>query len=134
MLEERLNVLEKKMPGYGGVRVVLPQYNTAPSLKHSTRQPRNPGIKESTEYLGADSTPITTSLQAFLSHNRTKASLTEYKSHKLLDHFKEGHTEVVVSTQSGRKSWHIKAEGLTRTHEEADTTIIVRAARANKSG
>jgi len=123
-----VQALEKRIGIYDCVHIVFDHYNEGASLKHATRERRKGSTKDNRQYVCVDSTPIRTSMQVFLSHNKTKASLTEY------NHFKHRQPKVVVSTASGAKSTHMNVEDLTSTHEEADTMLILHAVQANKSG
>ena len=73
-------------------------------------------------------------MSVFLSNNKTKASLTEYLSSKLLEHYKVGQKPLIVSTANGAKSNHVNVEHLTSTQEEADTMIILHAVHASQDG
>ena len=78
-------------------------------------------------YVCSDETPIKTSLSTFISQRKTKSSLTEYLGRKVLDHFRFGKQSVIVSTQSGARSYHDDVEILTSTQEEVDTLLILHA-------
>lgn len=82
----------------------------------------------------SDETPIKTPLSTFISQRKTKSSLTEYLGMKVLDHYRFGKQSVIVSTQSGARSYHEDVEILTSSQEEADTLLILHALHSAGTG
>ena len=130
---ELITTLQQKIKNYDSLHVVFDQYNVTPSLKEATRKRRTSKI-ESRHLICTDSTPIITSLATFITHVMTKASLTEYLSCKVLEYFKHGEKIVVVSTETGARSYHADVDSLSSSHEEADPILILHALHAYKSG
>ena len=114
--------LGKKTNSYDCVNVVFDQYHGEVSLMSERCK--------NAKTTGSMSTPIRTNMSVFLSNNKTKASLTEYLSSKLLEHYKVGQKPLIVSIANGAKSNHVNVEHLTSTQEEADTMIILHAVHA----
>jgi len=132
--KEYIRKLENKIFNYDTVHLVFDHYDLEFTLKQGTRDHRKGSIKDSRSYVCMDSTPIRTAMDTFLSSSKTKSSLTEYLSMKVLNHFTESEKSVIVSTKNGVHSTQQQpVMHLTTTQEEADTILILHALEAAKS-
>ena len=85
---------------------VIVIYNTykADSLKSTTRQKRRKG-KDPVQYQVRDETSIRhITMSRFLSHEQTKADLTEYVAQKTLDYSKDSFKLVITSAAGHTRS------------------------------
>ena len=105
---------------------VIVVFNTykADSLKSTTRQKRRTG-KDPVQYQVRDETSIRhITMSRFLSHEQTKADLTEYLAEKPLDYSKDS-SKLVITSAAGH-TWSNKDVGPFPDNnlEEADTLMI----------
>ena len=109
--------------GFDEVIIVFDTYK-ADSLKKKTRQKRLQG-RDPIQYHVTDDTKIGhIPMKLFLSHERTKADLTEYLAKMILEYNK--HSEKVLITSAAGctrcNKEHIQFEN--NNHEEADTLMV----------
>lgn len=101
------------------------------SLKSTTREKRRQG-KDPIQYQIRDDTNIRhVTMSRFLSHDQTKAALTEYLAEKTLDYNRESSKLVIVSA-SGRTRSNSDLVFEDNNHEEADTLMICLAVSASE--
>ena len=102
------------------VIVVFDTYR-ADSLKNRTRQKR----KDPVQYEVRDETSIRhITLSRFLSHDETKANLTEYLAEKTLDYNKDSPKLIITSAAGHTRSNRDVGPFPDNNHEEADTLMI----------
>jgi len=105
------------------VIVVFDTYR-ADSLKNRTRQKRQKGT-DSVQYQVRDTTSIRhITLSQFLSHDQTKADLTEYLAEKTLDYNKDSPKLIITSAAGHTRSNRDVGPFPDNNHEEADTLMI----------
>jgi len=105
------------------VIVVFDTYR-ADSLKNRTRQKRLKG-KDPVQYQVRDETSIRhITLTRFLSHDQTKANLTEYLAEKTLDYNKDSPKLIITSAAGHTRSNRDVGPFPDNNHEEADTLMI----------
>ena len=117
--ERRMNLTRH----FDEVIVVFDTYK-ADSLKNRTRQKRQKG-KDPVQYQVRDDTSIRhITLSRFLSHDQTKADLTEYLAEKTL-HYNKDSPKLIITSAAGRTRSN-RNVGLfpDNNHEEADTLMI----------
>ena len=96
----------------------------ADSLKSTTRQKRRKG-KDPVQYQVRDETSIShITMSRFLSHEQTKADLTEYLAEKTLDYNKDSSKLVITSAAGHTRSNKDVGPFPDNNHEEADTLMI----------
>ena len=96
----------------------------ADSLKNRTRQKRRKG-KDPVQYQVRDETSIRhITLSRFLSHDQTKANLTEYLAQKILDYNKDSPKLIITSAAGHTRSNRDVGPFPDNNHEEADTLMI----------
>ena len=96
----------------------------ADSLKNRTRQKRRKG-KDPVQYQVRDETSIRhITLSRFLSHDQTKANLTEYLAEKTLDYNKDSPKLIITSAAGHTRSNRDVGPFPDNNHEEADTLMI----------
>ncbi len=101
------------------------------SLKSTTRVKRRHG-KAPVQYQVKDDTSIKhITMSRFLSHDQTKADLTDYLAEKTLEYNRDS-TKVVVVSASGRTSSNRSLQFEADNHEEADTLMIKQAIAASQ--
>ncbi|KAG1712215.1 Tyrosine-protein kinase Btk29A [Nymphon striatum] len=117
---ERLTNLTQR---YDEVIVVFDTYKPD-SLKETTRQKRRQG-KDPVQYQVHDDTNIKhLTMSRFLSHDKTKAALTEYLAEKILDYSRDS-PKLVITSASGRTHSNKDTDHFEHNnHEEADTLMI----------
>ena len=105
------------------VIVVFDTYR-ADSLKSKTRQKRQQG-KDPVQYQVRDETSIRhITLSRFLSHDQTKANLTEYLAEKTLKYNKDSPKLIITSAAGHTRSNRDVGPFPDNNHEEADTLMI----------
>ena len=105
---------------------VIVVFNTykADSLKSTTRQKRRKG-KDPVQYQVRDETSIKhITMSRFLSHEQTKADLTEYSAEKTLNYNKDSSKLVINSAAGHTRSNKDVGPFPDNNHEEADTLMI----------
>ena len=96
----------------------------ADSLKNTARQKRRKG-KEPVQYQVRDKTSIRhIILYRFLSHDQTKANLTEYLAEKTLDYNKDSGKLIITSAAGHTRSNRDVGPFPDNSHKEADTLMI----------
>ncbi|KAG1652800.1 hypothetical protein GQR58_026051 [Nymphon striatum] len=117
---ERLMNLTQR---YDEVIVVFDTYKPD-SLKETMRQKRRQG-KDPVQYQVHDDTNIKhLTMSRFLSHDKTKAALTEYLAEKILDYSRDS-PKLVITSASGRTHSNNDTDHFEdNNHEEADTLMI----------
>ena len=105
------------------VIVVFDTYK-ADSLKNRTREKRRKG-KDPVQYQVQDETSIRhITMSRFLSHDQTKANLTEYLAEKTLDYNKDSSKLIITSAAGVTRSNRVVGPFPDNNHEEADTLMI----------
>jgi len=122
-------LVNKKTSNYARLHVIFDNYSFSESLKTATRDKRK-GTLHSREYVCCDTTPISNSLQRFLSNTKTKDSLTVYLGNKVLEAYTDSLKTCIVSTKDGAMCNHGDVSYLSTNQEEADTIIILHAVDA----
>lgn len=103
----------------------------ANSLKQKTREKRRQ-VKHPIQYQIADDTNINhIPMARFLSHEKTKADLTEYLAHTVLVNNAKSH-KIFITSALGRTKSNRDMEFEDNNHEEADTLMICLAAAASQ--
>ncbi|KAG1680871.1 Multidrug resistance-associated protein 1 [Nymphon striatum] len=117
---ERLTNLTQR---YDDVIVVFDTYKPD-SLKETTRQKRRQG-KDLVQYQVHDDTNIKhLTMSRFLSHDKTKAALTEYLAEKILEYSRDS-PKLMITSVSGRTHSNKDTDHFEdNNHEEADTLMI----------
>ena len=116
--------------GFDHVILVFDTYKQD-SLKSTTRDKRRQG-KAPVQYQVKDDTSIKhITMSRFLSHDQTKADLTEYLAEKTLEYNRDS-TKVVVVSASGQTSSNRGLQFEANNHEEADTLMIQQAIAASQ--
>ena len=123
--DQYISIISRITENYRTVHVVFDNYTVRQSVKQSTREKRTKG-QLSAEYICTDSTRVPGSVKKFLSHVKTKHSLTIYLAKKLLEHYHDTFKTLTVSTSEGASSNHGDVSCLSSNHEEADTMLILR--------
>lgn len=114
--------------GFDEVILVFDTYKSD-SLKQRTREKRRQG-KDPIQYQIADDTNIKhIPMTRFLSHEKTKADLTEYLADATLKHYTDSSKLFIVSASGHTRSNH-NMTFPENNHEEADTLMICLAATA----
>lgn len=116
--------------GFSEVILVFDTYKSD-SLKEKTRERRRQG-KAPIQYRIADDTNIKhIPLTRFLSHEKTKADLTNYLAKATLDD-KKNSTQLVIVSASGHTKSNRNMSFEDNNHEEADTLMICLAAEVSQ--
>ena len=116
--------------GFSEVILVFDTYKPN-SLKEKTREKRRQG-KAPIQYKIADDTNIKhISIARFLSHEKTKADLTDYLAKAILDYKKES-IQLFITAASGHTRSNGNLHFEDNNHEEADTLMICLAAKASQ--
>ena len=116
--------------GFSEVILVFDTYKPD-SLKGKTRERRRQG-KAPIQYQIADDTRIQhIPLTRFLSHEKTKADLTEYLAKTTLD-YKKNSPQLVIISASGHTESNRNMHFENNNHEEADTLMVCLAAEASQ--
>ena len=103
----------------------------ADSLKSTTREKRRQG-KDPVQYLIRDDTSIKhIPMSRFLSHDKTKADLTEYLAARMLEYNKDS-SKLVITSASGHTRSNSELFFEDNNHEEADTLLIHQAVLASR--
>lgn len=115
--------------GFNEVILVFDTYKPD-SLKEKTRERRRQG-QASIQYLIADDTSIKhIPLTRFLSHEKTKADLTEYLANSTLD-ANSTSSQLVITSASGHTRSNRNLHFEDNNHKEADTLMICLAVQAS---
>ena len=101
------------------------------SLKKTTREKRQQG-QDPIRYQVSDDTNIKhISMSRFLSHEQTKADLTEYLAEKTLEYNKDS-SKVIIVSAAGHSRSNRNLHFDDNNHEEADTLMICLAINASQ--
>ena len=115
---------------YDEVILVFDTYK-ADSLKHITREKRRQG-KDPIQYQIRDDTNIKNiPMSRLLSHDQTKADLTEYLASKTVEYSKES-PKLVIASAAGHTESNSQLDFEGNNHEEADTLLIHHAVLASR--
>jgi hypothetical protein len=115
--------------GYDEIIVVFDTYRPD-SLKSTTREKRRQG-KDPVQYEVKDDTNIKhIPMTRFLSHERTKADLTEYLATKIIEYNKDS-PKLIITSAGGQTMSNSGALFENNNHEEADTLLIQQAVLAS---
>ena len=116
--------------GFSEVILVFDTYKPD-SLKEKTRERRRQG-KAPIQYQIADYTNIKhIPLTRFLSHEKTKADLTDYLAKATLE-YKKNSPQLFITSASGHTRSNRNMHFEDNNHEEADTCMICLAAEASQ--
>ena len=117
--------------GFSEVILVFDIYKSN-SLKGKTRERRRQG-KAPIQYQIADDTKIKhIPLMQFLSHEKTKADLTEYLAKTTLG-YKKNSPQLVITSASGHTESNRNLHFENNKHEEADTLMVCLAEASQRS-
>ena len=115
---------------YDEVILVFDTYK-ADSLKHLTREKRRKG-KDPIPYQIKDDTSIKNiPMSRLLSHDQTKADLTEYLASKTIEYSQES-PKLVIASAAGHTESNSGLHFDDNNHEEADTLLIHHAVLASR--
>ncbi|KAG1697394.1 putative Xaa-Pro aminopeptidase P [Nymphon striatum] len=115
--------------GFSVVILVFDTYKSD-SLKQKTRERRRQGTSP-VQYQISDDTQIKhIPLTRFLSHEKTKADLTDYLAKVTLD-FQRDSPQLVITSASGHTNSNRNLTFEEKNHEEADTLMICLAVEAS---
>ncbi|KAJ8353332.1 hypothetical protein SKAU_G00208990 [Synaphobranchus kaupii] len=115
---------------YDEVILVFDTYKVD-SLKHITREKRRQG-KDPIQYQIRDDTNIKNiPMSRLLSHDQTKADLTEYLASKTIEYSKES-PKLVIASAAGHTESNSQLHFEGNNHEEADTLLIHHAVLASR--
>ncbi|KAK5929735.1 hypothetical protein CgunFtcFv8_010949 [Champsocephalus gunnari] len=113
---------------YDEIILVFDAYRTD-SLKSATRDKRRQG--KAIQYQVKDDTNIKhIPLSRFLSHDQTKADLTDYLAAKILE-YNRGSSKLIITSASGNTRSNKDLLFEENNHEEADTLLIHQAVLAS---
>ncbi|KAJ4946949.1 hypothetical protein JOQ06_008992, partial [Pogonophryne albipinna] len=113
---------------YDDIILVFDTYRTD-SLKSATRDKRRQG--KAIQYQVRDDTNIKhIPLSRFLSHDQTKADLTDYLTAKILE-YNRGSSKLIITSASGNTRSNKDLLFEENNHEEADTLLIHQAVLAS---
>ncbi|KAK5919141.1 hypothetical protein CgunFtcFv8_023060 [Champsocephalus gunnari] len=113
---------------YDEIILVFDTYRTD-SLKSATRDKRRQG--KAIQYQVRDDTNIKhIPLSRFLSHDQTKADLTDYLAAKILE-YNRGSSKLIITSASGNTRSNKDLLFEENNHEEADTLLIHQAVLAS---